>query len=459
MIVNIDKGIGDAKMAGIVDYHEKKVGEGLATKDYQNFHAPTADDIKEQLISHVETFNSKVYKQRYHHIDINFAPEDEISFEDQQQLIKKYLEGMSYNDHLQVRYHHQDKSHDHWHVLVPCSNLSGERQNISNDFHYSTRLSRQLEKEFGLRELSPAGEQNESLEIINHENYRFFRAIQKLQQLEPGHRLLVHLDNGSDQARTNDQIRYVFTSKGLRNEFRELIAELDGHGLLEVSNKSKVYKAASLARQASKNLAGYLDILNSQGIYARVISTKDQPKIKYGIGENSFYIDDHRLNKELTLDALNHYWYQQKSEPASAQDQSITKSALKATVNKALRQSADISELKSNLQQFKIELIEHSNKGGIYGLSFRYGETTYKASALGFSYSKINDILAQQQGRGLIPLRNVKVRKKTLAEKLSKEVMYQSRSVTGRDAAQADFERQRQQRGEDNNSGGPGIDI
>lgn len=71
--------------------------------------------------------------------------------------------------------------------------------------------------------------------------------------------------------------------------------------------------------------------------------------------------------------------------------------AIKVSYEKALSESKNIDELKSNLKKEDIEIDIKTNKNGVYGVSFRYDNQAVKGSKLGIKAKELNTAFEKKQ--------------------------------------------------------------
>lgn len=153
-------------MTNLVNYNEKKVSRGIARR--------LDGHLTGESMSHIEGTNGKLEDHRRiygalirpelsytgrservtKHISLSFVPGEKPDDETLNKISKMYMDKVGFGKQPYQVYIHEDTKISHVHII--SSRISGQGTLISDalDFKRSQRASRQIEKEFGLQEVS-----------------------------------------------------------------------------------------------------------------------------------------------------------------------------------------------------------------------------------------------------------------------------------------------------------------
>ncbi len=400
MICEIDTGYSSARMCAAIDYHERKVEEGVAKRDEINMAASNGEQIKARLEDHVSAFNPRVHTQKFHQVSFNFAPTDELSEGKKREIVHEWMEHMGYDKHLYVLYHHMDKSHDHWHLITPCSDEMGLRMATKNNFYKSSKFTRLLEQKHGMRILAiQSEEKTKSLKEGAAEKYAVYNALQKLSDTEktlPCFDLLFGLQVAKGQF-SYDQAHYAYKKAGRVGDLGIALKHLRDQGLLKKPEKGELYELLLEARNTSRSLLEFNNLLDTQQIYHREVFYKGKKTIMYGL-KGKYYFRDYQISKEFTPERLAIYYKSPEKYKVvgKAMTPGEVKDYLKRSIYRAALYSLNLEQFKAFLADRSVEVKFSSNSSGIYGYSVLFQGTEIKASSIDkeLSYTKIKQILS-----------------------------------------------------------------
>lgn len=91
-----------------------------------------------------------------HHVSIALPPGERLPDEQWQAIGRAYLEGMGFTNNQYVMARHTDADHEHIHILVNRITLDGKLVSDSKDYQRQEPIMRQLEKEYGLTQVTPS---------------------------------------------------------------------------------------------------------------------------------------------------------------------------------------------------------------------------------------------------------------------------------------------------------------
>ncbi len=92
------------------------------------------------------------------HVSISLPPDDKLTDDQWKDVAGKYLEGMGFKDSQYVVTKHTDTEHPHIHILANRVSMNGEVVNDSRDYQRQEAIMRRLEREYGLKEVTPSRE-------------------------------------------------------------------------------------------------------------------------------------------------------------------------------------------------------------------------------------------------------------------------------------------------------------
>lgn len=401
MIAKILKNYSYQNLGASIEYHEEKVKKNVATKDYTIATIPMSDSnsISRSMAAHMELNNPRKRGSHFHHISINFPVEDKIDLASKRQIILEYLGGMGYDNTLRCAYRHQDKAHDHWHVFATASDSQGKLISTRDDFYKSTRLSRRLEKEFGLRSLS---EKTVGMNRDMHsDNFRYAKGIEQYQKAmkQEGKEIdgvfELAIEHQADRM-TNEEIRNLYKSKNRSSDFQLMIRLLTKANLIELSRKAELKKRASIIKSESGSVKQFIEKFNNEdlGYYARFLA--NQKDITYGY--RSLFMKGAKLDPEFSWHALTKYWNIEKegaqnlgpiSHTHEDYEFNAVKAYVKSTVHRMVNYAESWDDLVEKLDKKGIEIKLNRRKDGNASLVFYHMDFKIKSSAMNLTYGQI----------------------------------------------------------------------
>lgn len=139
---------------GAIDYNEKKVEEGMATRlcciGFEN------DDPDKEQILHEFLMMEKMCSIKYpvFHVSLNFAPEENLDDRTLESIANDYIRMMRYDKTPYVVYKHVDAGHQHVHVVSAniTVNTEGKYQGIDTYFDWvrGNAVCAELEQNYNL---------------------------------------------------------------------------------------------------------------------------------------------------------------------------------------------------------------------------------------------------------------------------------------------------------------------
>ncbi|MHB1676810.1 MAG: relaxase/mobilization nuclease domain-containing protein [Sulfuriferula sp.] len=87
------------------------------------------------------------------HVSLALPPGEHLTDEQWVEAGKKWLHGMGHGDCQYVLTRHTDEEHEHIHIITSRIAMTGEVISDSNDYKRSEQIMRQLERDYGLRQV------------------------------------------------------------------------------------------------------------------------------------------------------------------------------------------------------------------------------------------------------------------------------------------------------------------
>jgi len=145
---------------GALSYNLAKVEKGVAEVLASTF---SRDDnaqafLKEVNLVRIQRPNLAKY---FYHTSLNFPVHEDLKDEQMKAIARDYLQAMGFGDNQHIIFRHYDADHPHLHILVNRIGYDGSLVSDSNDYKRSEQALRQLEKQYGLKEVISSKEAKE----------------------------------------------------------------------------------------------------------------------------------------------------------------------------------------------------------------------------------------------------------------------------------------------------------
>lgn len=381
----------------VVDYHLEKISEGEAK--YIESSGLKLEDILKEGYEYIRELPQNRNKPVLH-IPISLSVGDELSKEDLSYLIHQYLDlkGLSFKDYSLVQ--HFDKPYNHYHLIVLNRDLEGKYNNNFTKMgaiRDTISFCRDMEKRLGLKVVNGKGMERKNYNEIQALKYSLYNSIKKHEEkYREGFKSLGSVFNkilSSSKGLTNQQI------KGMISEhYYVLMGFGKKNGLMYVSRKDRLERM--IAKEFDKISANPF-IYEHPELYVRVIKNK---YIRYGLKSEGFYVNENDLPINFSLQHIR--------GEVRGTDKRYEKQRIKDHLGRLLKgeRVSSIGKLTEELSKVGIEVVEHSNRGGVYGISFRSGGEEFKASEISreYSYSRLlRMIKTNEQKRGISKVGNI----------------------------------------------------
>src|SRR5690606_38248044 len=137
---------------GVLAYNEKKVSEGVGYVIDSNIEQSTAINMTQEfnLIRHLRPgLGNAVF-----HVSLNLPCSDQLDDKEFDSLGCDYLMKMGFDNNQFIIYRHTDTKHEHIHIVANRVRYSGRITNDSNIKRRSREVLNDLERKYGLTQIS-----------------------------------------------------------------------------------------------------------------------------------------------------------------------------------------------------------------------------------------------------------------------------------------------------------------
>jgi hypothetical protein len=224
------------------------------------------------------------------------------------------------------------------------------------------------------------------LNEINQQKYQIWKALDKAgrKNTEKYESIVKKLGTIS---LNNSQIKEMVGPE----EFLMLERSLFTEGYLEDLTKIQLIE---ILKNIDPNPETFQEQCKQLGVYVRELRKNKSSSYSYGY-KGQYY-------KEKQLPRKFHRANIGKDLPPIQFSREQQQAYVKGRIRKALKESRTMQDFKDYLSKFKIDMIEHSNAGGTYGLSFKQqieGAEQFKGSEVGGSLKSVTNALAKSPQR------------------------------------------------------------
>ena len=382
--------------AGIIDYHCKKIAKGKA----ELLSSPLYDDTKPRelipLFHDIASLNTRV-KYPCMHLSVNLQHGETLEDNEYIALVNDYLEQMKWDNTPAAIFRHFDKKHDHVHVILSTVDYSGKRLNLRDSKRRSMSFTPELEKKYSLKATPKLHESVKKLTEIHQNRYRFQSLLRKsLRDYST--------KNSMEKMFTKSEIDLIF-SKNMtnaeventhQNKYHEAFIMFQKRGFIKPILKENLLDKLDSHYTKSKSHSDFISRLMENNLYIRHVTKKGISYYVYGDLENKFYLKDNALPHKYSFEQLrNHFpeFIVKDDKPTILH--STQKHIIYNSIQISLRHSNSYIDFKEKLGRAGVDLTEHRNTGGTYGISFKLANidspVDFKASEINrnFSYTRI----------------------------------------------------------------------
>lgn len=366
MIANISNSFNsDVTLSEKISYHISKIEEGKGEYLYDNFFKNDILKLYDEM-KEVGEMNDKVDK-KYFEVSLNLTPGEVIDNENFLQIAKEYMQRMGYNDACYAVIRHTDKKHQHLHILSTTTDYNGLHISNSNNFRNSQKISRDIERKYGLKVVEYNKFNSESLSKIKAREYYFSNALDKgLRNFSTKSELLRLLDDNAklvfDNRFNNIELEILLG----RELYQEVGEVLEKNNLFASLYKDELLQQLDSCYQTSNSKYEFFEKVHAVGLYVRTLTDKKgNLKLTYGLPNANIYFKDDRLPKKYRYSEISAF------VPNGIMSNEEQKKAISSKAIVALKSSNSFQSYTNELDKIGVNVILHENSGGIYGMSFQ----------------------------------------------------------------------------------------
>ena len=385
-----------------IDYNFKKVEDNKAiilggniAEEYQN---------KAQLKAHYSEFinQNKLIRsvdKNIRHISISLSEGENLDNQTFYYLAEDYLNRMGFEDCPMMVFRHHDTDKEHIHILVSQVDILGKRISDAKDRYRSMEISRELEKEYGLKEVETTKNQQSTQDILTYHNYSISKLLLKLDQvkrLEYEKKYDVIIKDLKPLKNLDIINRVGGRSNDLLNDLNN-----DFPFGLEKLDKEKLIDKLDEYRNISKSYMEFVNkVQQDPSLYLRpVYNSKGEQSYTYGIvlDKSTMYLKEGQYPPRFNRFSLLSIG-EEKSKTFTEKQQ---KQYLKTAVSKSLRGTETFEQFKNKLLDRGVKCdLKLSQSGNVTGINFVSLQVDNPISFGGskldkaFSYNKIQEALS-----------------------------------------------------------------
>lgn len=349
-----------------VAYQLTKIEQG----DARVLFTSTGDALQNipEYMQLIAGMNERV-KLPYAEFILSLYPGETLTDKEWLSLANEYVNRMGYGECCYAVVLNTDKAHQHVHVLLTTVDEEGRSVPSGNNYRRSEKISRELERKYGLIPVENGHSAKATLGESHYRTYYFDAAMKKALRnhayRDKVSSLLCHADALRSSGKPAQEITlsneewWVLLGDEL---YDDLFNVLEKGGFFKPLLKDELLHQLDRVYAFSENTADFRKNLEHEGLYMRLVTKKDKSYYVYGMKDTSFYVKDTSLPMKYRF---GHIRFDGKGMSADEQ-----KHYLYDHVFMALNGSGSYRQFKEKLEQEGIQVQEHENASGVYGISF-----------------------------------------------------------------------------------------
>jgi len=161
-----------------LSYQQSKIDAGKGELIYSSLACKDLDSFRDISLLAV-AMNDRV-KFPFHEVTLNLPIGEKLSDETLKKIGVEYMEKYGAGDSSYVIVRHDDKEHQHVHILFTTVDISGKWISNHNERRNSQIISRELEHKYGLRETKYMDKERFSLSESKAREFYFHNAFVKV---------------------------------------------------------------------------------------------------------------------------------------------------------------------------------------------------------------------------------------------------------------------------------------
>lgn len=382
-----------------ISYHIGKIKSGIARELFNSTGDSITDMLNNMLL--VSNLNNRI-KLPFREFILNSPAGEILSDSKFIDIANEYMQEMGYSDTCYLVVKHDDTLHKHIHILATTVNLEGKYIKDSFINMRSGRVMRNLETKHNIEAMVPGNTtHNKTLGESQYRQYFFDTALHKAMRSHNANERVKKTLLQSDIYLT---LKLDLSKPYTNTEWKIMLGNDIYEKMLEILSDGKffnpLYKDELLAKMdrlylTSTNVGEFRSKLKKEDCYMRLVSEKGKSHYVYGIPERGFYIKDKALPERYRFGKIVFEGQQMSSDEQ--------KHYLYNRIFTVLNNSSNYDDFKKTLLEQNVEIIEHINKTGIYGLSFTMTNVTspeqFKGSEISrrLTYNNIQNYLRKEE--------------------------------------------------------------
>jgi hypothetical protein len=366
MIGWIDQGVF---LGAVMDYHYKKIDEGEAKLLSTNIYSEEKNAQKNFFLNNFDLHTNTRTKNFFIHASLSFNPEEKISEETMKKIGEDWLHRMEYRDVPYTMFVHNDKAHQHIHIVASRVRFDGDLTCKSKLYKKENKeVCTQLRSKYQLMPVPEVNGKVEKLKEIRIVQYQVSNAILKAKRNAISINNLPEID--SKKQPTDEQLLDLLG----KEQFNKLKFELDKKGMITYSKKQILSNKLKRIYAVSATKNQFLEHCDRDGVYVRALIKKNIPYFQYGLKGAAFYVSEKGLDSKYHLKSIDNMAENKKSKLFNVKHLEH-RSYLKSNINKVLKSATNVQEFELNLKRFGIEveysLSKRDGKEIIQGVNFK----------------------------------------------------------------------------------------
>lgn len=301
-------------------------------------------------------------------VPFSFHPQDEIDDNTFLKIWEEWREGMGIAENRPITiYRHYDQDHQHYHVVISNVDENGKPLAFFNTKYKkdTIALCRRLEKKYGLTSGTSRNQEQRSYQEDLAKRYAVANAMFKADKAGKLGSLTAEFFAVFPRSSKMPDEKKIRESLG-RGWYKNAYQQLESNGFIYKTKKARLIELLDEYRNQALSRAEFEQLVRKDPeLYIRRFGKARNHYYKYGLKKESFNIKENKLPKRFSHSSLSRI-SDQKEYSAIAQREYIGRS-----IEKSLRSTSSFEEFIDHLaSSYQVEIKEHKNSKGIYGLEY-----------------------------------------------------------------------------------------
>ena len=377
MIGKISKG---SYIKGLLNYHYAKIESGEAELITTNIYSDQKNDQLQFFLNTFSMHNNSRTKDYLLHASLNFSPEERLDQTKLSNIANEYLDRMGYRDVPFTVFVHNDKAHQHIHIVASRINYEGQIDPVKHKKTMDIRINMEqckiIERKYDLviaESKTRSQRRQENLNEINLQKYAVSNALRLAIKNESPFLKQFTLPEHIHTSMYDHQINDLELKKLLKSDYKPLVNQLEENGMINYSKRHLLTNQLQKAYSKAESASDYFLELESKGIYARILTDGRTKKnyICYGNSGEAYYLTEKHVPERFSF---NHIKDIEKNRQSSIDsfNHDIQKRSLNKSLTSILSSSSNEMELEANLRMkgINFEYVYTAKGSKIQGIRF-----------------------------------------------------------------------------------------